>query len=322
MKLARDISESARKTILLEAKSIEKLANQLDDNFIKAVEFISRIKGRLVITGVGKNVQIGKKIVATLNSTGTPSLFMHAADAIHGDLGILQPEDILLIMSKSGASSEINTLIPLVRPMKNTVIAFVSDPESYLAKQANISVIIPVEKEACPYNLAPTTSTTAFLVMGDALAICLLDMKGFSSGDFAKLHPGGSLGKKLKLLVADLYPANEKPEVPQTSMISEVIVEISSKRLGATAVTDENNRVCGIITDGDLRRMMEKKHDFHTLEARDIMAPDPWITAPGVSAFSALQTMQKNNITQLLVMDNSEYLGVIHIHDILREGIV
>ncbi len=322
MKSASEISDSARKTILLEAQSIEKLAYQLDDGFVKAVELISEGKGRLVITGIGKNVHIGNKIVATLNSTGTPALFMHAADAIHGDLGIIQPDDILLILSKSGVSNEIKILIPLVRTMKNAVIAFVSDPESYLAKQANIVVNVPVEKEACPHNLAPTTSTTALLVMGDALAICLLEMKGFSSSDFARLHPGGSLGKKLSMLVADLYTANQKPEVPHNAKVTEVIMEISSKRLGATAVLDENNKVCGIITDGDLRRMMEKHHDFQKLEAKDIMSAHPWFTTSGVSAFSALQIMKKNSITQLLVLDNSEYLGVIHIHDILREGIV
>jgi len=322
LKSSREISDSARKTIQLEAQSIEILAEHLEDGFVKAVEFIAKGKGRLVITGIGKNVQIGKKIVATLNSTGTPALFMHAADAIHGDLGILQPEDILLIISKSGASEEIKNLIPLVRPMRNSLIAFVSDPESYLAKQADIVVLIPVEKEACPHNLAPTTSTTAFLVMGDALAICLLEMKGFSSGDFARLHPGGALGKKLSLMVADLYPSNQKPEVSMSAPIPEVIVEISSKRLGATAVLDINDRVCGIITDGDLRRMMEKQQDFQQLEAKDIMTLDPRTISPHVSAYSALKIMQKNSITQLLVFESSKYLGVIHIHDILREGII
>lgn len=313
---------SARKTIHLEAQSIDKMADLLDDNFVEAVQFISKGKGRLVITGVGKNIQIGKKIVATLNSTGTPALFMHATDAIHGDLGLLQPDDILLIMSKSGASQEIKTLIPVIRPLKNPVIAFVSESESYLAKQADIAVIVPVGKEACPHDLAPTTSTTAFLVMGDAMAICLLEMKGFSSSDFARLHPGGSLGKKLSLLVADLYILNMKPEVKKSTKIKEVIVEISSKRLGAAAVLDEDDNCCGIITDGDLRRMMEKYEDFKNLKAQDIMTANPRHTSPGATAFSALQTMQKNSITQLLVLENSKYMGIIHIHDILKEGIV
>ena len=322
MKSVDKILNSARKTIRLEAQSIESLANRLDDNFTEAVKLISQGKGRLVISGLGKNIQIGKKIVATLNSTGTPALFMHATDAIHGDLGLLQAEDILLIISKSGASQEIKTLLPVIRPLNNPVIAFVSDPESYLGKQADIVVTIPVEKEACPHNLAPTTSTTTFLVVGDAMAICLLELKGFSSSDFARLHPGGSLGKKLSLLVADLYVFNKKPEVPYNANIQTVIVEISSKRLGATAVIDKDNHVCGIITDGDLRRMMEKHQDFQKLEAIEIMTPAPRYTFPGESAFSALQTMQKHSITQLMVMEGSDYLGIIHIHDILKEGIV
>ena len=321
MNLPGKISDSAKKTILHEAQTIASLADIVDEGFVKAVEFISRGKGRLVITGVGKNVHIGKKIAATLNSTGTPAFFMHAADAIHGDLGILQPDDILLIISKSGATEEIKKLIPLIRPMKITVIAFVSSTGSYLAQQADILVNVPVEKEACPHNLAPTTSTTAFLVMGDALAICLLEIKGFTSGDFARLHPGGSLGKKMTMLVDDLYRDNQKPEVPAGAGIPEVIVEISSKRLGAAAVTDENKRVCGIITDGDLRRMMENHQDFQKLKAADIMSTAPRTISPGASAFSALKLMKENSITQLLVMENSNYLGVIHIHDILREGI-
>ena len=306
----------------MEAQSIDKLADSLDESFINAVEFIFKGKGRLVITGVGKNIQIGKKIVATLNSTGTPALFMHATDAIHGDLGLLQAEDILLIMSKSGASDEIKKLIPLVRPLKNPIISFVSELDSYLAKQSEIAVHVPIEKEACPFNLAPTTSTTAFLVMGDAMAICLQELSGFSSGDFARLHPGGSLGKKLSLTVADLYVLNKKPEVCKTATIPEVIVEISSQRLGATAVLDENNNVCGIITDGDLRRMMQKHSDFRNLHAVEIMSPSPLSIAPEKSAYSALKIMQKNSVTQLLVIDKTNYLGVIHIHDILKEGIV
>jgi len=316
------IIETARKSILSEADSIGKLAEMLDDSFGEAAKLIASSGGRVVITGIGKNVHIGNKIAATMNSTGTPAFFMHAGDAIHGDLGILQPEDILLIISKSGSTDEIKTLVPLVRPLNNHIIAFVTDQGSYLARQADIVVRVPVENEACPHNLAPTTSTTAFLVMGDALAICLLEIKGFSSGDFAKLHPGGALGKRLMLKVSDLYPANEKPEVTHTAKIPEVIVEISSKRLGATAVLDEKNQVCGIITDGDLRRMMEKFKDFQELEASDIMTSEPITTSPGESAHSALKVMQKKSITQLLVLDNSDYLGIIHIHDILREGIV
>lgn len=322
MKTTKEIEELARKTILLEAQTIEGLADQLDNNFAEAVNIISSGTGRLVISGVGKNVQIGKKIVATLNSTGTPALFMHPGDAIHGDLGLLQADDILLIISKSGVSDEIKTLIPLVRSMKNTIIAIVSDKDSYLAKQAHLPIVVPVEQEACPHNLAPTNSTTAFLVIGDALAICLLEMRGFTSDDFAKLHPGGSLGKRLSLTVADLYTLNQKPEVLATASISDVIIEISSKRLGATAVLNESENILGIITDGDLRRMMEKQSDFKQLQAKDIMASKPKIVNPETSAISALKKMQKNSITQLLVVEKSKYLGVIHIHDILKEGIV
>ncbi len=322
MNLSTKILESAKKTIHLEAQSIDKLVDSLGEGFVEAVEFIFKGKGRLVISGVGKNIQIGKKVVATLNSIGTPALFMHATDAIHGDLGLLQPGDILLIMSKSGASDEIKKLIPLVRPLKNPIIAFVSESESYLAKQAKIIVPVPVEREACPHNLAPTTSTTAFLVMGDAMAICLLELRGFSSKDFARLHPGGSLGKRLSLTVADLYVLNNKPEVRNKATIPEVIVEISSKRLGATAVLDEKNDVCGIITDGDLRRMMQKHSEFRDLQAEEIMSANPLRISPDTSAYSALKIMQKNSITQLLVMDKTTYLGVIHIHDILKEGIV
>ena len=322
MKLSSEILESAKNTIRLEAQSLDKLIDSLGEGFEKAVEFISKGKGRLVITGVGKNIQIGKKIVATLNSTGTPALFMHATDAIHGDLGIIQTDDILLIMSKSGTSEEIKKLIPMVRPLKSPIIAFVSEPESYLARQADIAVPVPVEKEACPYNLAPTTSTTAFLVMGDAMAICLLQLKGFSSNDFARLHPGGSLGKKLNLLVSDIYVLNKKPEVSLTTKVPDLIVEISSNRLGATAVLDENKNICGIITDGDLRRMMQNQSNFTKLMAEDIMSANPYSIQAKSSAFSALRLMQDNSITQLLVVEKSEYLGIIHIHDILKEGIV
>lgn len=322
MKSSKEILESARKTIELEALSVSKLSDYLDENFASAVKFISECKGRLVITGVGKNIQIGKKIVATLNSTGTPALFMHATDAIHGDLGLLQPNDILLIMSKSGASEELKKLIPLVRPLGNNIIAFVSDPNSYLASQAAIKVIVPVEREACPHDLAPTTSTTSFLVMGDALAICLLELKGFSSGDYARLHPGGSLGKRLNLLVDDIYKQNSKPVVNPETGIPELIIEISSKRLGASAVLDENSKVCGIVTDGDLRRMMQKHSDFKPLKAKDIMSSDPRTIHPSTSAYEALQIMKANSITQLLVTQENDYLGIIHIHDILREGII
>ena len=322
MKHINEILKSARKTIKSEAGTILNMADNLDQRFADAVSFINDGSGRLVITGVGKNIQIGKKIVATLNSTGTPALFMHASDAIHGDLGILQPEDILLIMSKSGSSDEIKKLVPLVRPLKTPIIAMVSDTASYLSKQADMIIPVPVDREACPHGLAPTSSTTAFLVMGDAIAICLLEMKGFTSGDFARLHPGGALGKKLNLLVSDLYVMNEKPEVELGSPISEVIMEISSRMLGATAVLNSKKEVCGIITDGDLRRMMQKYDNFTKLKAKDIMSKNPRTTDPNASALSALKLMQKNSITQLLVMEQGLYKGVIHIHDILKEGIV
>jgi len=297
------------------------VADKLSSSFADAVEMIANSKGRLIITGVGKNIHVGKKIAATLNSTGTPALFMNPTDAIHGDLGILQAEDILLVISKSGASEELKKLIPLVRPLKNTIIAFVSENESYLGQQADITVIIPVKREACPHNLAPTTSTTSFMVVGDALAICLLEIKGFSSSDFARLHPGGALGKKLTMQVADLYKMNKKPAVGLNTKIPEVIVEISSNMLGATAVLDQEKRIAGIITDGDLRRMMEKHEDFRGLKARDIMTPEPKTTSPGTIAYAALKIMKENSITQLLVTDGTDYLGVIHIHDVLREGI-
>ncbi|HVZ25290.1 MAG TPA: KpsF/GutQ family sugar-phosphate isomerase, partial [Sediminibacterium sp.] len=280
-------------------------------------------KGRLVISGIGKSGIIAQKIVSTLNSTGTPALFMHAADAIHGDLGMIQEGDIVLIISKSGESPEIKLLVPLIRNFGNTLIGMVGNTASFLAQQSDIVLNASVPQEACPNNLAPTSSTTAQLVMGDALAVCLMQLKGFSGQDFARYHPGGNLGKRLYLRVADLFQANEKPAVRPDASLREVIVEITEKRLGAAAVTDERNKVLGIITDGDLRRMLNKTDQINSLCARDIYTPGAISIAADVLAVEALEAMRQHDISQLLVTDkNNDYLGILHIHDLVREGIV
>jgi len=275
-----------------------------------------------VISGIGKSAVIAQKIVATLNSTGTPSIFMHAADAIHGDLGIVQQDDVVMIISKSGESPEIKVLVPLIKNFKNILIGMVGSIESYLAGQSDIILNTTVAQEACPNNLAPTTSTTAQLVMGDAMAICLMEMKGFNSDDFAKFHPGGTLGKKLYLRVADLYLKNEKPKLAKDGSLKEVIVEISSKRLGATAVVDNNDILLGIITDGDLRRMLEKNISLDGVIAADIMTTTPKSIGPEELAVDALDLMRKRSITQLVVVENGKYLGFIHLHDLIREGLI
>lgn len=316
-----DIQKLARETIIHEADSVRNLANLIDDDFEKIVELIYRSKGRVVITGIGKSANIAKKMVATLNSTGTPAIFMHAADAIHGDLGIIQPDDVVICISKSGNTPEIKVLVPLLKYRKNPLIGMVSNTHSFLAENAHYLLKTTVEKEACPHNLAPTSSTTAQLVMGDALAVSLLEYRGFSQEDFAKYHPGGALGKKLYLTVEKLYKQNEVPRVEVDDNIRKIIIEISSKRLGATAVM-EGDQLVGIITDGDLRRMLERYDQVENLRAKDIMSRNPKTIPHDELAINAFNLMEDHNITQLIVKENGRYLGMVHLHDILKEGIV
>jgi arabinose-5-phosphate isomerase len=316
------IKQIALTTIELEAGAISALTAYINDDFEKAVRVIADCKGRIVISGIGKSAVIAQKIVATLNSTGTPSIFMHAADAIHGDLGMVLQDDVVIILSKSGESPEIKVLVPLVKSFGNTLIAIVGNIESYLAKQSDIILNTTVSQEACPNNLAPTSSTTAQLVMGDALAICLMEMKGFQSDDFAKFHPGGSLGKKLYLRVADLYIHNEKPSVLSSQTLKEAIVEMTRKRLGVTAVIDGENNLLGIITDGDLRRMLEKSSAIDSVKVKDIMSAHPQTIEPGMLAVEALDILRKKEISQLVVTEKGKYLGIIHLHDLIREGLI
>jgi arabinose-5-phosphate isomerase len=320
--MSTPLQQVAIKTIETEARSISGLVAYINEDFEKAVHAIARTRGRLVISGIGKSAVIAQKIVATLNSTGSPAIFMHAADAIHGDLGIVQQEDVVMIISKSGESPEIKILIPLIKNFKNVLIGMVGNTESYLAKQADILLNTTVEQEACPNNLAPTTSTTAQLVMGDALAICLMNLKGFTSDDFAKFHPGGTLGKKLYLRVADLYIKNEKPSVTPDKSLKEVIVEISAKRLGAVAVVDKNNLLLGVITDGDLRRLLGKSISIDNVTAEDVMTKTPKTIGADELAVDALDIMRKKSITQLVVVAGKKYLGFIHLHDLIREGLI
>jgi arabinose-5-phosphate isomerase len=316
------IKQIALRTIDLEARSVANLAPFINDDFEKAVNTIIACKGRLVISGMGKSAVIAQKIVATLNSTGTPSIFMHAADAIHGDLGIVQQEDVVMIISKSGESPEIKVLVPLIRNFGNILIGMVGQVDSYLARKSNIILNTTVEQEACPNNLAPTSSTTAQLVMGDALAVVLMELKGFESDDFAKFHPGGTLGKKLYLRVADLYADNEKPKVLTGESLKAVIVEMTKKRLGITAVVDDQNNLLGIITDGDLRRMLEKNTAIDKIKANDIMTANPKTIGPDELAVDALDLLRSNGITQLAVTEAGKYLGIVHLHDLVREGII
>jgi arabinose-5-phosphate isomerase len=316
-----NIKKVARETILHEADSIRNIANYIDDGFEKIVELIYHSKGRVIITGIGKSATIANKIVATLNSTGTPSIFMHAADAIHGDLGIIQKDDVIICISKSGNTPEIKVLLPLIKYRQNKIIGMVSNTDSYLAKNADYLLRTTVSKEACPHDLAPTSSTTAQLVMGDALAVTLLEYRGFSKEDFAKVHPGGSLGKKLYMTVEDIYKQNDVPKVNLNDKLKDIIVEISSKRLGATAVLN-NNELVGVITDGDLRRMLEKYQKVENLTALDIMTKNPKTISKNELAINAFNLMEDHNITQVIVMDNGKYLGMVHLHDILKEGIV
>ncbi len=316
------IQALAIRTVKLESAAIAQLENSMNADFVKAAELINSCKGRLVISGIGKSAAIAQKMVATFNSTGTPSIFMHAADAIHGDLGMVQPEDIVIIVSKSGESAEIKVLVPLIRNFGNTLIAIVGNIESYLAKQATVILNTTVSQEACPINLAPTSSTTAQLVMGDALAVVLMEMKGFSSEDFARFHPGGTLGKKLYLHVSDLYVNNEKPQVSAHASLKEVIVEISKKRLGITAVINDDRELVGIITDGDLRRMLEKNNSLEGIKASAIMTLTPRTINADSLAVEALDVMRTYDITQLIVVEGNVYLGIIHLHDLVREGLL
>lgn len=320
MKNKNTIIENAKQTILTESAAIANLVNFLNDDFKNAINFIYNSKGRVIITGIGKSANIATKIVATLNSTGTPSIFMHAADAIHGDLGTIQNDDVVICISKSGNTPEIKVLIPLIKNYGNKIIAITGNIESFLGKNADFVLNSFVEKEACRNNLAPTSSTTAQLVMGDALAVCLLELKKFSSKDFAKYHPGGALGKKLYLRVNDLIDKNELPQVNLLTPIKDVIIEISKKRLGTTAVI-ENNKIVGIITDGDLRRMLESNSDISDLVAKDIMSENPKTINSNEMAIKALKMLEENNITQILVEDNATFVGVVHLHDLLKEGI-
>ena len=321
MKTNKNILEIARKTIESESKSIAKLADLLTDDFLKAVEIIYNSKGRLVVTGIGKSAIIAQKIVASMNSTGTPSIFLHASEAIHGDLGMVQTDDVVICISKSGNSPEIKVLVPILKHFGNSLIAITGNTSSFLAKGADFILDTTVESESCPNNLAPTNSTTAQLVMGDALAVCLMELREFNAQDFAKYHPGGALGKKLLLRVGDMLDQSHKPEVTPETNIKKVIFEISEKRLGVTAVI-ENNKVIGIITDGDIRRMLNNNDTFAHLTAKDIMTKNPKTIQLSSMVTDALNILEDFSITQLIVTDQELYKGVLHLHDILKEGIV
>ena len=315
------ISQTAQHTIALEAAAIAGLKDFIDESFEKAVTAINECKGRLVISGIGKSAIVAQKIVATLNSTGTPSLFMHAADAIHGDLGMVQEGDIVMILSKSGESPEIKAVIPLIKNFKNLLIAIVGNMESFLAQQADLVINTTVSKEACPNNLAPTSSTTAQMVMGDAIAVCLMELKGFGNEDFARYHPGGNLGKRLYLKVRDLVSDELPPKVLPTATLKEVIVEITEKRLGVTAVVDDRNKVVGIITDGDLRRMLERSDNIRNITAADILTHNPKTIESFIMAVDALEVFALYDISQLIVEEDGQYIGILHLHELIKEGI-
>ena len=321
MKSNSEIKKEAIEVLLLEAKALEALTHKITDDFAEVVNSIVNLKGRVVVSGIGKSAIIAQKIVATLNSTGTPSIFMHAADAIHGDLGIIQQDDLVIVISKSGNTPEIKVLIPFLKQANNRLVGIVGNLNSFLAQQADYVLDTTVEREACPNNLAPTTSTTAQLAMGDALAVCLQTLRQFTDRDFAKYHPGGALGKQLYLKVGDLSRNNGKPTVLASDNIRHTIITITKYRLGATAVI-ENDQIIGIITDGDIRRMLENYEDTSKLTAKDIMSSNPKQIEEGELAITAFQTMKNNNISQLIVTANAEYSGIIHIQDLLKEGII
>ncbi|MDQ3071823.1 MAG: KpsF/GutQ family sugar-phosphate isomerase [Bacteroidota bacterium] len=322
MKLAEETLQLARQVLEAEASAIIRLSESLDESFHKAVRLIYESKGRVVVTGVGKSAIIATKIVSTLNSTGTPALFMHAADAVHGDLGMIQKDDVVLCISNSGNTPEIRLLVPWIKSGGNPLIAMAGNISSFLAKEADIVLNAMVEQEACPHNLAPTSSTTAQLALGDALAVCLLACRKFSPEDFAKYHPGGTLGKRLYLRMSDLYTRHEKPEVRPDASLKEVIVEISSKRLGATAVVNENGNLSGMITDGDLRRLLQRTAQLDGLRAVDIMNKTPKTIAADTLAITGLELMRENKITQLIVLEGEHYAGMVHIHDLNQEGLI
>ena len=321
MKSSIQIKKIGQNVVSIEHQQIKNLVGRIDDNFVSAVELISESDGRLIVAGVGKSANISNKLVATFNSTGQPSVFVHAADAIHGDLGIIQNADVVLCLSKSGNTNEIKSFINNVKILGNKIISICGNQSSFLVENCDINIDATVSEEACPHDLAPTSSTTAQLVLGDALAICLLEQKGFSRQDFAKFHPGGILGKKLTLIVKDLINKN-KPLVKEDAKIKDVIIEISKNRLGATAVCNADNNLVGIITDGDLRRCFEKNTDFKNLLSKDIMTNKPRLITSISLVYDAFQIMKENNITQLIVSDNGNYIGIIHLHDIIKEGIV
>ncbi|MFA5245877.1 MAG: KpsF/GutQ family sugar-phosphate isomerase [Pedobacter sp.] len=321
MKNKVEILEIAKKTLQTEAEGIMQISTFINDDFSEIVHQILYLNARVIVTGIGKSAIIGQKIVATFNSTGTPAIFMHAADAIHGDLGMIQKNDLIICISKSGNTPEIKVLIPLLKQGGNKLVGIVGDMNSYLAKQSDWVLDTTVKQEACPLNLAPTTSTTAQLAMGDALAVCLLECRGFSSEDFAKYHPGGSLGKRLYLKVADLAAQNEKPVVTSSATVKDVIIEITKNRLGAVAVVD-SGILQGIITDGDIRRMLNKNDSINGLSAADIMTSSPKFIDKNELAINALEILRMNNITQLLVGSESKFEGFIHLHDLLKEGII
>lgn len=319
--MTKSIIEIAIETIAIEIHALQQLQASINEHFTKAIELITISRGRVVVTGIGKSAIVAQKIVATMNSTGTPALFMHAADAIHGDLGMIRGGDIVICLSKSGDTPEIKVLLPILKNFGNPLIAIVANPNSFLAQAADAILLTPIEKEADPNNLAPTASTTAQMVMGDAIAMALLAQKGFSAQDFAQFHPGGALGKQLYLRVDNIYGQNQRPAVLQDATIQEVIVEISSKRLGAAAVVDDAQQLLGVITDGDLRRMLSQNIDLKILKAKNIMTHNPKTIEKDTLAVQALAIMQKNSITQLIVVKGNTYLGIIHLHDLLREGI-
>jgi arabinose-5-phosphate isomerase len=316
------ILTTALETINIELAAVEALRDSLDGDFVKTVETIYGSKGRTILTGIGKSAIVAQKIAATLNSTGTPSVFMHAADAIHGDLGIVQPEDVVICLSKSGDTPEIKALVPLLKNFGNPLVAMVSNRDSYLGKNATYILHTPIAKEADPNNLAPTASTTAQMVMGDALATSLLALRGFTSADFAQFHPGGALGKQLYLRVRDIYPQHEVPAVFGTDNLQKTIIEMTTKRLGATAVLDDTKQLIGVITDGDLRRLLQRSIDLQSITAADMMSKNPKTIEADILAVEALQIMRELSISQLIVLDNQKYVGMVHLHDLLKEGLV
>ncbi len=316
------ILTTARQTLQIEQKAIAALTNSLDNDFVKTVETIFQSKGRVIVTGIGKSAIVAQKIVATFNSTGTPSVFMHAADAIHGDLGMIQRDDTILCLSKSGDTPEIKVLIPLLKNFGNTLVAMVSNRDSYLGKQAHYILHTPIEKEADPNNLAPTASTTSQMVLGDILAISLLTLRGFSAEHFAQFHPGGALGKQLYLRVRDIYPLHGSPSVSGSTNLKNTILEMTSQRLGATAVLDDNHNLIGIVTDGDLRRLLIKDLDLKVVKAKEVMTPNPQTIDSASLAVEALKLMREKSITQLIATEGGRYVGMVHLHDLVREGLL